>query len=111
MSDKVYNAMKQTSQIWLPALAALYFGLGQWWGFPKIEEVIGSITVVDTVLGTIVVGLARSYKKSGKAYGGDLNITEREDDVTIELDVSKDPEVLATQDQVMFKVNREVQAP
>lgn len=107
MSDKVYNGLKQTSQIWLPALAALYFGLGNLWGFPKIEEVIGSITVVDTVLGTIVVGLARSYKNSGKAYGGDLNILEGEDSVQIELDVSKDPEVLATQDQVMFKVNRD----
>lgn len=110
MSNKVYNGLKQTSQVWLPLLAALYFGLGNIWGFPKVEEVIGSITVIDTALGTVVVALARSYKKSGAAYGGDLNIIDGEESTVMQLDVSKDPEVLMKKDEVTFKVNRESQA-
>lgn len=110
MSNKMYNAMKQTSQIWLPLMAALYFGLGNIWGFPKVEEVIGSITVIDTALGTVVTALAHQYKKLGVGYGGELNVVETDETgiVAMQLDVSNDPEVLAKQDEVTFKVNRGV---
>lgn len=107
MNDHVYNGMRQVSQVWLPLVGALYFGLGQFWGFPKIEEVIGSITVLDTALGTAVLALRRQYNKSDAGYGGDLNIREGEDSVQLELDVSKNPEALAKKDEVTFKVNRE----
>ena len=34
----------------LSALSALYFGLGQIWGFPFMEQIVGSVSVINTVL-------------------------------------------------------------
>jgi hypothetical protein len=107
-SSKFYDGLKQTVQVWLPAIGALYFGLGNLWGFPEVENVVGSVTVLETVLGGVVVAMASRYKKSGAAYGGDLNIYEDEDAMKLELDVSKNPEVLSKQNEVLFKVNRGV---
>jgi len=110
MSNKVYNGMKQASQIWIPLVAALYFGLGNIWGFPKVEEVIGSITVIDVALGTAVAALAHQYKKLGKGYGGELNVIETEETgiVAMQLDVSQSEEDIADREEVLFKVNRGV---
>ena len=110
MTNKVYNGMKQASQIWIPLVAALYFGLGNIWGFPKVEEVIGSITVIDVALGTAVAALAHQYKKLGKGYGGELNVIETEETgiVAMQLDVSQSEEDIADREEVLFKVNRGV---
>lgn len=64
LSNKVYDVLKQIAQIWLPALGTLYFTLSGIWGLPAAEQVIGTITAVDTFLG---VGL---HLQSGKYTPG-----------------------------------------
>lgn len=54
MSNKMYDVLKYIAQIVLPALATLYFGLAQIWNLPFAEEVVGTITVIDTFLGVIL---------------------------------------------------------
>lgn len=54
MSNKLYNVLKYIAQIVLPATATLYFGLAQIWQLPYAEEVVGTITVVDTFLGVLL---------------------------------------------------------
>ena len=54
MSNKSYDTMKYVAQIVLPALGTLYFALAEIWGFPYAEAVVGSITAVDTCLGTLL---------------------------------------------------------
>ena len=63
MSNKTYDVLKFIAQIVLPAIGALYFGLAGIWGFPYAEQIVGTITVVDTFLGTILGISTASYKK------------------------------------------------
>lgn len=54
MSNKVYDILKYVAQIILPACATLYFALAGIWNLPYGEEVVGTITAVDTFLGVIL---------------------------------------------------------
>lgn len=64
-SNKIYDALKWIAQILLPALGTLYFALAGIWGFPYAEEVVGTITAVDTFLG-VLLGISSSIYKSKK---------------------------------------------
>jgi len=57
MSNKVYDVLKWIAQILLPACATLYFALAGIWNFPYGEEVVGTITAIDTFLG-ICLGIS-----------------------------------------------------
>lgn len=63
MSNKMYDILKWIAQVVLPALATLYFALAGIWGFPYGEEVVGTITAVDTFLGVLLGISSVQYKK------------------------------------------------
>jgi len=63
MSDKTYDILKKIAMIWLPALGTLYFALAQIWGLPYAEQVVGTITAIDTFLGAILGISTIQYKK------------------------------------------------
>ena len=54
MSNKVYDVLKFICQIVLPAMGTLYFALAGIWGFPYGEQIVGTITAIDTFLGVIL---------------------------------------------------------
>ena len=66
MSNKVYDILKWVAQILLPAIGTLYFALSSIWGpnyFPCAEQVVGTITAIDTFLG-VILGISNAqYKK------------------------------------------------
>lgn len=63
MSDKVYDTLKWIAQILLPAVGTLYFALAGIWGFPYGEQIVGTITAIDTFLG-VCLGISSSqYRK------------------------------------------------
>lgn len=64
MNDKVYDILKWIAQYLLPALGTLYFALAGIWGFPYGEQVVGTITAVDTFLGVILGISTAQYNKS-----------------------------------------------
>ena len=66
MSNKVYDILKFVAQIVLPALGALYFGLSRIWGLPYGEQIVGTITVVDTFLGALLGISTAQYNKGAK---------------------------------------------
>lgn len=51
MSNKLYDILKWVALILLPALGTLYFTLAGIWGFPYGEQIVGTITAIDTFLG------------------------------------------------------------
>ena len=57
LSNKTYDTLKWTAQYLLPALGTLYFSVSQIWGLPYGEEIVGTITAVDTFLG-VLLGLS-----------------------------------------------------
>ena len=63
MNNKIYDVLKWIALIFLPAAGTLYFALAQTWGFPYPDEVVATITAVDTFLG-VVLGISTvNYKK------------------------------------------------
>ena len=63
MSNKVYDVMKWIVTIVLPAIGTLYFVLAGIWGFPYGEEIVGTITAIDTFLGSILMISTAKYNK------------------------------------------------
>ena len=64
MSDKTYNILKWIAMVLLPAVGTLYFALAGIWGFPFGEQIVGTITAVDTFLGVILGISTAQYKKT-----------------------------------------------
>ena len=54
LNNRWYDALKWIALYLLPALGTLYFALSGIWGFPYGEQVVGTITAIDTFLGVIL---------------------------------------------------------
>ena len=66
MSNKVNDIHKFIAQVVLPALGTLYFALAGIWNWPLGEQVVGTITAIDTFLG-VLLGISTSkYNKGGQ---------------------------------------------
>ena len=63
LNNKVYDTLKWIAQYFLPALGTLYFALAGIWGFPYGEQVVGTITAVDTFIGVILGLSTMQYNK------------------------------------------------
>lgn len=64
MTNKVYDTLKWIAMYLLPAVGTLYFALAGIWGLPYGEQIVGTITAVDTFLG-VVLGISNAqYKKN-----------------------------------------------
>lgn len=63
MSDKVYDVLKWIAQYLLPASATLYFALANIWGFPYAEQVVGTISAIDTFIGVMLGISTVQYNK------------------------------------------------
>ena len=66
MSNKMYDVLKWIALIGLPAIGTLYFALSGIWGFPYAEQVVGTITAVDTFLGAVLGISSAQYNKTEK---------------------------------------------
>lgn len=63
MSNKVYDVLKWIAMYLLPALGTLYFALSAIWGLPYGEQIVGTITAIDTFLGVILGISSVQYNK------------------------------------------------
>ena len=64
LNDRVYDVMKWIALYLLPALGTLYFALSGIWGFPYGEQVVGTITALDTFLGVILGISSANYNNA-----------------------------------------------
>lgn len=67
MSNKTYDILKWVTQYLLPALATLYFAVAKIWGLPYGEEIVGTITAIDTFLGVLLGISTANYNKQNGA--------------------------------------------
>lgn len=63
LSNRQFDVLKRIAQVWLPALATLYFALSQIWGLPYGEAIVGTITAVDAFLGAVLGISTHLYNK------------------------------------------------
>lgn len=112
LSDGLYNRLKKTATIILPAAAALYISLAQIWHFPKVEEVAGTITAINTVLGGLIQVSKKSYYASGQQYVGVIRAHDDGTKVTANLVVNgDDPADILKLNEATFKVERTGENP
>ena len=64
MSNKTYDILKWVAQVALPSIGTLYFALAGIWGFPYGEEIVGTITAIDTFLGVLLGISTMNYNKT-----------------------------------------------
>lgn len=103
-SNGIYDLMKKLVQIIFPATASLYFGLGQTWGLPAIEQVVGTLALVATFLGVSLGISTKSYNSSDERYAGQIVLMESEGKKLYSLELNGDPEDLDQMKEVTFKV-------
>lgn len=70
MNNKVYDTLKWVALILIPAIGTLYFALAGIWGFPYAEEIVGTLTAVDTFLGVLLGITSAQYKKNSEGVEG-----------------------------------------
>ena len=64
MSNKTYDVLKWIAQFLLQAAGTLYFALAGIWGLPYGEQVVGTITAIDTFLGVLLGISSANYNKA-----------------------------------------------
>lgn len=63
LSNKAYDVLKWIAMILLPAIGTLYFALAGIWGLPYAEQIVGTITAIDTFLGAVLQLSASKYNE------------------------------------------------
>ena len=63
LSNRAYDILKWIAMYLLPALGTLYFAVASIWGLPYGEQVVGTITAVDTFLG-VILGISTTQWKN-----------------------------------------------
>lgn len=63
LNNKVYDVLKWVAMYLLPAAGTLYFALAGIWGLPYGEQIVGTITAVDTFLGVLLGISSAQYAK------------------------------------------------
>ena len=64
INDKLYDILKLLSQIILPLVATFYITLAELWNLPYPKEISGTITAIDTLLGSLLIKLSSNYQKN-----------------------------------------------
>ena len=54
LSNRTYDILKWVALVFLPALGTLYFALAGILNFPYGEQIVGTITAIDTFLGVLL---------------------------------------------------------
>ena len=66
--DKLYDILKWVVIIVLPAIATLYAALSAVWAWPYSEEIVTTITAVDTFLGAVLCSSTDTYNRGGSGH-------------------------------------------
>lgn len=106
-SNAVYDKLKFTALVLLPALAVLYAALAGLLGLPAALQVSGAIMAIDTFLGAILGLSSKQYAASDARYDGVMNVSTDAEKKVFQLELHDSPEPLELKDSVTFKVNNE----
>lgn len=67
LNNKAYDVLKWVAMYLMPAAGTLYFALAGIWGLPYGEQIVGTITAVDTFLGVLLGISSAQYAKKQEA--------------------------------------------
>lgn len=66
LTNKAYDIIKWFVTIALPACGALYSALAALWGFPYVEQIVGTISAVTVFLGAVLKISSCNYQKTNE---------------------------------------------
>lgn len=66
MNNKLYDLLKWIALCVLPGVGTLYFALASIWGLPYGEQIVGTITALDTFLGVLLGISTAQYNQKNK---------------------------------------------
>lgn len=69
MSNKTYDMLKMLALILAPVLA-FAASLVNIWGLPYGEQIVATLTAIDTLIGAIVVGAKKAYDSKDSTEEG-----------------------------------------
>ena len=98
IKSELYDILKRIAMLYLPAAGTLYFTLAQIWHLPAGDEVVGSITAIDTFLGI-------ALHLSSASYSGDGSIVTKVGDQgqpVMSFTLNTPPEELTGKKSVLF---------
>lgn len=105
LPNKLYDTLKEATQLWLPASGTLYFTMAEIWDFPAGAEVVASLAAVSTFFGVILKVSRTQYVKSDADVDGHMVVHDTaEGGKMVSLELGDDPEPLTHQQRVVFKV-------
>ncbi len=104
-SNRLYDRLKITAQVFLPAAGALYFALAQIWEWPHAEKVNGSIAALNLFVGVIVAWMKSVHDASAGAYDGRMTWEETEDGSRLRL-TDLDMNALNNKDTIVIKIDQ-----
>lgn len=104
LNNGSYDVLKYISLILLPALATLYAALAPLWHFPKVQEVVITITSVDTFLGVLLGLSTKVYNTSDAKYDGTIDVSDTDTGKMYTLNLNTHPETMVEKKDVTFKV-------
>ncbi len=106
LSNRMYNFLKWMAAGVLPAFGAFYFGLDDiWHGLPKVDEVVGTTTLLNTFLGAVLLIGTKSYNNSESKYDGKV-IISHDPEVKDVIQLDTHPQDLGAAKQVTLKVEQ-----
>lgn len=104
-NSKVYDSLKWVALIGLPAFSAAYFSLSDIWNLPYAFEVVGTATVLDTLLGTILGISNHNYKKNDSRFDGSVMVdTSNPNKDVLTINFKQPAEELTELDSVELKI-------
>lgn len=104
LSNRLYDVGKKLVLVFLPAISAAYFGLGAVWGLPDVKEVVGTLAVITTFLGTTLHISNSQYKSSDAAYDGTVTAIPNHEEGVTDLKFNVNPHDLVDKNTVTLKV-------
>lgn len=114
MKNKLYDAIKYTTTVAIPALSAAYVGLDVALNdaLPYENEVAKAAIVITTLLGALVLQQSHSYNNSEERFDGELEVNAHDPSLVHSLDLDGiEPRKLGTAKQVVLKVTKNNAVP
>lgn len=109
LNSKTYDRLKFVALVGLPALAVLYSGLGELWGLPLTDQVVGTIILVDTFLGALLQISSNRFNKNPANFDGYLDANGVHPDTglpNLKMTITKPPEDILESKLVRLQVGQ-----
>jgi hypothetical protein len=113
ISNRTYDALKNVTQLWLPAFGTLYLTLStQWSQLTNADAVAASCLALATFFGVVLRISNNNYVSKGIGQVGAVVVTQDTPDLlSYSLDFDVDPADIKNMKTVTFKVKNQSSPP